>query len=246
MRGGTLMSTLFGLNDALPLLIFTLPMILLYRLSDILKRKWQGMKTTVCHELLMIIFIIYLAIVTGLTLGSGFFSDFSLGNMSEGIKMMNVIPVVKLIPQIVDVFTKVNIHGIISVFKILIIFLPFGFLAAMLCMKKLAILRVMLYSFLFSLAIEITKVFCLRAADVNVILLAVLGSLIGVLFYILFKKVLPKLFELFCLRVINWEMLATNKVKILILSIIQIVFWAAFIVSGKYWITIYGTIISKH
>jgi glycopeptide antibiotics resistance protein len=236
------MSALYELDDVLPLLLFTLPVLLVFRLSDILKRKWQGTKTTIWREVLMILLIGYLACLVGLTLGRKFYTDFSIGNIGKGLGMMNVLPIVKLIPKMKEAFTKFNIHDIIKIFKVLILFLPFGFLAGMVCKGRLIILKVMLYGFLFSLGMEIIKIFCLRAADVNVILFAVLGSLIGVALFYLFRKILPQFFYLFCLRLGNTKLSPKSGVLVTIVLVFQILLWVAFIATGKFWMPLYAKI----
>lgn len=159
------------------LLLFLVPLWIFFRIHRTNKKRALRWK----RELIMNLFFLYLLAILYVTLHPFHFSPPGLnGNI-------NLIPYVQMHYQYQY---KPPFFWIIYTLGNIIMFLPFGFLFPMLHNKRFRLLITISLATLCSLLIETTQYFFTddRAADIDDLLLNIIGSIFGYLLFILWNK----------------------------------------------------------
>ncbi len=104
-------------------------------------------------------------------------------------KSMNFIPFIDVIKGRGDFLRQIGLNILMTV--------PFGFLVPLLKKEKTSLLKVLFFTFLLSLSIEILQPFVhgVLSADITDIITNCLGGMIGYIFYLLFKSFISKLLD---------------------------------------------------
>ena len=118
------------------------------------------------------------------------------------------MPIITSLPHIFDhPYVPMNFNAFDDVFNSrgdfirqvvlnVIMMIPFGFLLPI-TNKKINFKKIILYTFLFSLCIELLQPLIngVRSADVTDLITNTLGGIIGYIFYMIFKPVITKVFK---------------------------------------------------
>ena len=134
------------------------------------------------REVILNIFFLYLLIVLYLTLNPFHFTPPS---MKDNI---NLVPYVQILYQYTY---KPPIFWILYTIGNVLLFIPFGFLFPSIYLKKFKMLVTITLAALCSLLIEITQYFFTvdRAADIDDLILNIIGAIVGYFLFLFFKKV---------------------------------------------------------
>ena len=102
-------------------------------------------------------------------------------------EFMNLVPFVDVSSGRGDFIRQVVLNIVMTI--------PFGFLLPLVREKKINLLKVIFYTFLLSLGIEILQPFIngVRSSDITDIITNVAGGIIGYILYLLFKPVVTKI-----------------------------------------------------
>lgn len=171
------------------LFIISLPIFILVRVISILKNRNKG-QVSIKREIVLNLFFVYILCNIGITL----FPLFINWTGQEGNVSINVIPVFNTIkdvsrvsqPEMQDFMIRFWIKNILG--NILLLF-PLGLLLPILWRKFANMKRTLLYSFLFTLGIEIIQLLSYyvgnmgRSFDIDDIILNTFGAWIGYMFY---------------------------------------------------------------
>ena len=183
--------------DFKALCIIVLPIWIVSRVVSILKNRSRG-KLLIKREIMLIFFTLYIFCFIGITL-------FPLSINWSGQKgnvSLNIVPVFNTIKDVSNVFQQPEMQNFMVKFWIknilgnMLLLFPFGLLLPILWKKFDNIRNVILYSFLFSLSIEITQLLSYyvgnsgRSFDIDDIILNTFGAWLGYLFY---KKIVLNL-----------------------------------------------------
>ncbi|MCB2310428.1 VanZ family protein [Clostridium tagluense] len=183
--------------DFKALFIISLPILILVRVVLILKNRSKG-QFSIKREIVLNLFFVYILCNIGITL----FPLFINWTGQEGNVSINVVPVFNTIkdisrasqqPEMKDFMIKFWIKNILG--NMLLLF-PFGLLLPILWKKFGNMKKTLLYSFLFTLGIEIIQLLSYyvgnigRSFDIDDIILNTFGAWIGYMFY---KKIILKL-----------------------------------------------------
>gem|GEM_PF-408911 len=182
----------YFVDDMAPYLMIALPFILIVRFIHYFSKRKYGFQTTFIHELLLILYFLFLVGLASQTI----FPDFVNG--PDGLKIVesevqrfNLVPFNKL-KEIKNAIMYDNVdYVIIEVFGNIAIFVIIGFLTPLLWKKYEKMKNTVGISFLISLFIETTQIFLPRATDVDDLIMNTLGGLIGYILYLLVKKGIP-------------------------------------------------------
>ena len=124
------------------------------------------------------------------------------------VLFFTIMPIITSLPRIFDhPYVPMNFNAFDDVFNSrgdfirqvvlnVIMMIPFGFLLPI-TNKKINFKKIILYTFLFSLCIELLQPLIngVRSADVTDLITNTLGGIIGYIFYIIFKPVITKVFK---------------------------------------------------
>lgn len=154
--------------------------------------------------ILFILFAIYLIALCRITI----FRD-----SNPEARNVNLIPFFTIAEYLQFIFGGNRITGIANIFGNIIIFLPLGYISALLFPKMRKLTRILLLSFVFSLVIEVLQyIFACGSADIDDVILNILGGLGGYWFYTITSRVMkPKKFAL----VISASMIAVTCISFL-------------------------------
>ena len=151
-----------------------LPMTILFHSVMLKKDKKNNYKTTVPHIVASYMFCIALLSILS----------------AIGIPMIHTIkfnPNLNFVP-FTNIFTN---HA--QYINNILLFIPFGFLLPMSWTKFDKKYITFMYGALFSLSIEVLQMFCLRATDINDLLMNTAGTIAGYYLFILIKRFFPKI-----------------------------------------------------
>lgn len=165
-----------------------LPLLIMYHLVIVKKNNWN-FKILRTHLIVAYIFCFFLAAILSVT-----------GVPSFLYLRVNIN--INLIP-FKDIFSN-----FIQYVENIILFIPLGFLLPILWAKFEKRYLTFIIGLLFSLAIEISQLFCFRATDIDDLLMNTFGTVVGYYLYIGTKKVYPKIATLFKVNGLNflkWE-----------------------------------------
>lgn len=164
----------------LPYILITLPIVIIIRIYKIKKNKKANWK----YEITLLIFILFLI---GL-LSQAILKDLNMFNINNVFKRLNLIPFKVFIDTYKEVFINNNIsYFIINFLGNIIMFIPIGFLIPLLWNVNNK--KVILFGFLISLFIETSQLFINRGTDIDDLILNTFGTILGLLFYKLLKKI---------------------------------------------------------
>lgn len=124
------------------------------------------------------------------------------------VLFFTIMPIITSLPHIFDhPYVPMNFNAFDDVFNSrgdfirqvvlnVIMMIPFGFLLPI-TNKKINFKKIILYTFLFSLCIELLQPLIngVRSADVTDLITNTLGGIIGYIFYMIFKPVITKVFK---------------------------------------------------
>lgn len=183
----------YFVDDMAPYLMIAFPIILVVRFIHYFSKRKNGFQTTLFHELLIILYFLFLVGLASQTI----FPDFVNG--PDGLKIVesevqrfNLVPFNK-IKEIKNAIMYDNVdYVIIEVFGNIAIFVIIGFLTPLLWKKYEKMKNTVGISFLISLFIETTQIFLPRATDVDDLIMNTLGGLIGYILNLLVKKRFPQ------------------------------------------------------
>lgn len=157
------------------MLPFMLLFLLVYVPIRLVIRKRSDKKTSIVYEILLAIFLIYLAGLLSITVlpRKGFSTNGSI----------NLIPFINM----TSMFNNGVTHFVVIFIGNIVMFMPLGFFIPCLWNKKG--LFTCITGALFSLFIEITQIFIGRYTDIDDLILNTLGVFLGYLTFLLVKKI---------------------------------------------------------
>lgn len=181
------------LSDILPILTWSLPVLVLWRVLAVRQMKEQGRTTTACHEIgAALLGGAYIYILMQTVVLSGRLRAPSLDGA-------NLIPF-KVIGYTVSAFTDGNVTPLlINFLGNILVFAPIGFLYG-LCYRGTGVKRAALIGFLCSLTAEAGQLFNERCTDVDDLWMNTLGAVLGFGLYLLVATLLPRPVEKFKVR----------------------------------------------
>lgn len=145
-------------------------------------------KTTILHELGILVFIIYIITLFFITISLTL--QFEKINTKESI---NIIPVNNLVEFIQNAVKTGNLSIVeLKVFGNILLLMPMGFFIPLLWSLKDDLYAV-LFGLLVSISIEIGQLYLGLGADVDNLILNSLGALLGYLVYSVCYKAFPKI-----------------------------------------------------
>jgi glycopeptide antibiotics resistance protein len=204
----------------IPLIVIPIPFVLIHRILEIKKRQYKGIETTKYREVGAIALMYSLIVIGALTLGTSiFFFDlrFITQHIHESIKNINLIPFKGM--------TEFGVHGFVNIFGNIFIFMPFGFLVALFSQKEKKTKDTILAGTGISLIIEIIQIFVMRSMDINDIILNTLGTFLGLKLFIILEKQFSNFFNKFAIDNTVLELTLTERIKIYVITILQVVVW---------------------
>lgn len=147
--------------------------------------KCKNQRVISLYNIGIILFSISIVIIfslTGISPISGF-------NVDIRINEIVFIPFVGIVEMFQGGLTA---HTIINVLGNIIMFLPLGFLLPLLWRNLECFKKTVMFGFGISLLIEFTQLFLTRATDIDDLILNTLGTMLGYLTFIIFKKIFPR------------------------------------------------------
>jgi glycopeptide antibiotics resistance protein len=179
------------------LFIIILPMWILVRVVSILKNR-SKVQFSIEREIVLNLFLVYILCFIGITL----FPLMITWDGSKGMVSVNLVPVFNTIDSVINIPQDPQMHNFMIRFWIknilgnTLLLFPFGLLLPILWRKFYNVRKTLLYSFLFSLGIEIIQLLSYyvgnigRSFDIDDIILNTFGAWIG---YMIYKKIVLKL-----------------------------------------------------
>ncbi|MFT5873758.1 MAG: glycopeptide antibiotics resistance protein [Clostridium sp.] len=213
----------------MPFFIILMPFVLIHRILEMKKRQYLKIKTTKYRELGVIALMYSFILIGTLTLGTSinfFWLPYIAEHIDESLKSINFITFKGMI--------EFTIHGFVNIFGNIFMFIPFGFCAALLSQREKKVKHIVLQGVGISLGIEITQVLIIRAADINDIILNIVGTFLGVYLLNLLEKHFPSFFRKFIPDKLINELTLKDKRKSNVITILQIVLWIVLCVNLKY------------
>jgi len=183
--------------DFKALFIIALPVMILVRVVLIFKSRSKG-QFLINREIVLNLFSLYILCFIGITL----FPLFINWTGQKGNVSINVIPVFNTIKDVSISFQQQGMQNYMIKFWLknilgnMLLLFPFGLLLPILWRKFNNIRNTLLYSFLFSLAVEVIQLLSYyvgnmgRSFDIDDIILNTFGAWIGYIFY---RKVVVEL-----------------------------------------------------
>ena len=167
--------------------------IIVYINSQLKNKKGTSLYNTGIILLSVVMVIIFS--LTGVSPISGF-------NIEIRIDEISFIP----FKGIIEMFKGgLTLHTIINIIGNIIMFMPMGFLLPLLFSNLDSLKKTVAVGFGTSLLIEFTQLFLLRATDIDDLILNTLGTMLGYLVFLTFKKLLSRLTEKFSIESIGME-----------------------------------------
>lgn len=161
-----------------------LVLILIYFLVFYKKWKVRG-KSVIFINTIMYIYISFVLFFTLMPILTSLLFIFN-----HPYKFMNLEPFVDVINGNGDFFRQILLNVIMMI--------PFGFLLPLVSWRDIKLKKVILYTFLFSLCIELFQPLIngIRSSDITDIITNVVGGIIGYLIYLVFKPFVNKILNL--------------------------------------------------
>lgn len=142
----------------------------------------EKIKRNAAPIILLLLFAMYFVVLFQITI----FRDSNFG-----VRIVNIIPFVTIVEYFQFVLSGNRITGILNIAGNLIIFLPLGYMTAVLFPKMRKLTRIFVLASAFSLVIEIFQyVFMCGRADIDDVLLNTLGGVIGYWAFVIVSRLL--------------------------------------------------------
>ena len=177
----------------LPYMLISLPAIIVWRVAAIFLMNRKGAKTTVLHEIGLLLFALFLVGLASQTVipkleftqnGIGI-----VGGTLPASSRINLIPFRVFTEAFRDHYAN---YFLINFWGNIIMFVPIGFFIPLLW-ENVSIKRTLLIGFSASFFIETCQLLLARATDVDDLWLNTLGVLLGSLVYLMFQQMGPDL-----------------------------------------------------
>ncbi len=162
-------------------------------------------KTAVWYKMGIVLFAMAMAVVfhlTGVSPLSGFHTEIRLREIS----LFPIIGTVDMIKETLVWAAEENAPAVESVYYLgtnilgnILLFTPLGFFLPLLWNKFKKFSKVILAGVLVSLLIECSQLFLCRGTDIDDLILNTLGTMLGYLFFVIFRKLLPRFSQQFAL-----------------------------------------------
>lgn len=177
----------------LPTIRSAIPIYLVGRFMFYLIMRRRGFKTNFRHELLLLIFVLFMAGLASQTvISQNLIQD---GIAESGELRVNLTPFHKL-TEIQTALQYNNVHYIlIEVFGNIAMFAVIGFLLPLLWSEFESFKNIVLISFTISLVIETTQLFLPRVTDVDDLIMNTLGGVIGYMIYRIGRRIFPNVIK---------------------------------------------------
>lgn len=169
-----------------PYALGAVPFGILWRFFARRKLKENGMITTKEHEIVSVLFLMFMAALISQTIVPDTF-NFSLADMEINTERLNLIPFkeIKIAFSLGGSFFLVNFIGN------LVMFLPIAFFVGLLYNKP-TFLKCVLITMAFSVLVEACQLPQDRGTDIDDVILNTLGGVIGYIMYVIADKVFPR------------------------------------------------------
>lgn len=177
----------------LPTIRSAIPIYVIGRFMFYIIMKRRGFKTNFRHELLLLIFVLFMAGLASQTVISQI--PIQDGIAESGELRVNLTPFHKLTEiQTALQYNNVN-YVLIEVIGNIAMFAVIGFLLPLLWSEFASLKNIVLISFTISAVIETTQLFLPRATDVDDLIMNTVGGVIGYMIYRIGKRILPNVMK---------------------------------------------------
>lgn len=144
-------------------------------------KRWraEGKDVLLVNTLMYVylVFVLYFALMPVITsLPTAF---------NHSYQPMNLTPFVDVVNERGNYMEQIGLN--------IVMMIPFGFLLPLMKPGEMNLMKVMLYTFLLSLAIELLQPFFLRSSDITDIITNVVGGLVGYVAYLALRPLLEKI-----------------------------------------------------
>lgn len=180
--------------NMLPYMVITVPIYLIARIVFVKAKK---IKSTVQHEIALVVFVVFLVGLASQTIIPKIeFGVNGFNIVQSGTHRTNLIPFKVLFETYYEVFINGNLnYFLINFLGNILIFIPFGLFIPLLWKTSGKI--TVLIGFCSSFFIESCQLFLARGTDVDDLLLNTSGALLGLLIYKILNKHFSKLVKKF-------------------------------------------------
>ena len=181
------------LSDVYPILLISLPLIILIRITVLRFNNKKGIKLNLWHEAGFLLFSFF----TILILSSTVFPSITITENGISTNAFTDMWKTNLIPGriiITSISSKKNFESYYSTYNFLgniAIFIPIGFFIPLLW-RKINFPLSILCGFIFSVLIELTQLFLPRFTDIDDIILNTFGTILGAIMYFILNLIAPK------------------------------------------------------
>lgn len=163
--------------------------------TNIQRKNEKGISLYNIGIILLSLVMVIIFSLTGVSPISGFNIDIRI----DEISFTPFKGIIEMLQGGLTLYTIINIIGNI------IMFMPMGFLLPLLFSNLDCLKKTVAIGFGTSLLIEFTQLFLIRATDIDDLILNTLGTMLGYLVFLAFKKLLPRLTEKFSTESIGKE-----------------------------------------
>jgi len=179
--------------NMVPFMLGSLPFVFVFRALRINKMKKLNIKTTVLHEIGVIIFVLFLIALASQTIIPKMqFTNGRLEIIGAMQGKINLLPFKVLVDTYKEIFVYGNIRNFIIYFiGNIVMFIPIGFFIPLLW-NKISFKKIMLIAFSVPLFIEICQLPQARIVDIDDVWLNALGVLSGYFLFLIISKLKPK------------------------------------------------------
>ncbi len=155
--------------------------------TNIQRKNEKGISLYNAGIILLSVVMVIIFSLTGVSPISGF-------NIEIRIDEISFIPFRGIIEMLQGGLT---LHTFVNILGNIIMFMPMGFLLPLLFSNLYSLKKTVAVGFGASLLIEFTQLFLIRATDIDDLILNTLGTMLGYLVFLTFKKLLSRLTEKF-------------------------------------------------
>lgn len=192
-----------GDGDLFKSIIITIPIMVLIVIffKNNIKTKYKPL--FIIGLFIFTLFILAIFSITGISPMSGFHTDIRL-------KEISLIPFNESIGMILDIPNLMKTEHIsigiailcvcLNIIGNILLFCPIGFFLPLLWNDFRKFSKTVIFGFLVSLIIECSQLFLIRTTDIDDLIFNTLGTMIGYLFFKVFKKLFPTFSEKFTLQ----------------------------------------------
>lgn len=169
----------------LPYALSALPIGIIWRLAADKKLKAKGMNVTGEHDVISIIFLMFIIALASQTILPNF-SEISLEEVYKGLERVNLIPFkeIKIAFKLGGKFFLVNFIGNI------IMFLPIAYFVGLLYNKP-SFVKCVFITTAVSVIVETCQLPQNRGTDIDDVILNTVGGIIGYVLYLVTKEIFP-------------------------------------------------------